>query len=138
MQLVHEYAPRVAYRAPRARLPRIPAAWSGTADCLTLIEYRYTINAILIRSVRDSEAEKLYRDEFSKPYHAIEKSARRRLMALDSAEDLKDLRAIPGNHLEKLSGDREGQYSIRINAQYRICFTWAQDGPADVEFVDYH
>jgi proteic killer suppression protein len=92
----------------------------------------------VIRSFRDPEAEKLFRDEFSKPYKAIERPARRRLTALDAAESLKDLNAIPGNHLEKLSGDREGQFSVRINAQYRICFVWTDEGPADVEIVDYH
>jgi len=57
---------------------------------------------------------------------------------LDSAVKLGDFAATPGNRLEKLSGDRAGQYSIRINDQWRICFTWKDDGPHDVEIVDYH
>lgn len=57
---------------------------------------------------------------------------------LDSAETLGDLAALPSNRLEALRGDRAGQYSIRINAQWRICFRWADDGPYDVEIVDYH
>jgi proteic killer suppression protein len=57
---------------------------------------------------------------------------------LDSAVKLGDLAASPGNRLEKLSGDRAGQYSLRINDQWRICFTWKADGPHDVEIVDYH
>ena len=57
---------------------------------------------------------------------------------LDSAESLKDLAALPGNRLETLRGDRAGQYSIRINEQWRICFRWEEDGPCDVEVVDYH
>lgn len=64
--------------------------------------------------------------------------ARRKLDAVDSAAQLNDLRVPPGNRLEPLHGDREGQHSIRINDQYRICFRWTQVGPEDVEIVDYH
>ncbi|MER0237701.1 type II toxin-antitoxin system RelE/ParE family toxin [Fulvimarina sp. MAC8] len=64
--------------------------------------------------------------------------AERRLRAVDNAVDLKDLRSPPGNRLEKLSGDRDGQHSIRINDQWRICFRWTDAGPEDVEIVDYH
>jgi proteic killer suppression protein len=64
--------------------------------------------------------------------------ARRKLVVLDAATDLNDLRAPPGNRLEALSGDRRGQHSIRINDQWRICFVWTSQGPADVEIVDYH
>ena len=64
--------------------------------------------------------------------------ASRKLDHLDSAERLDDLRVPPGNRLEKLSGDRRGQHSIRINEQYRICFTWSDGGPSDVEIVDDH
>lgn len=65
------------------------------------------------------------------------KAARRKLDQLDSVETLQSLRIPPGNHLEALGGNRKGQYSIRINDQYRICFGW-NDGPTDVEIVDYH
>jgi toxin HigB-1 len=92
----------------------------------------------VIRSFRDGEAKKLFDDEFSKKYQAIERSARRRLAALDAAEKLDDLRAVPGNHLEPLRGDRTGQHSIRVNAQHRICFIWTESGVDDVEIVDYH
>jgi len=64
--------------------------------------------------------------------------AGRKLDQLDSAVRLGDLAAPPGNRLERLRGSRRGQYSIRVNDQYRICFTWTPDGPADVEIVDYH
>ena len=64
--------------------------------------------------------------------------ARRKLDQLDSAETLSDLRAPPGNRLEALVGDRVGQHSIRINERYRICFHWSDQGPEDVEIVDYH
>ncbi len=64
--------------------------------------------------------------------------ARRKLDQLDSAEELADLRVPPGNRLEALRGDRVGQYSIRINEQYRVCFRWSVEGPEQVEVVDYH
>jgi proteic killer suppression protein len=64
--------------------------------------------------------------------------ARRKLDQLDSAEQLADLRVPPGNRLEGLRGDRAGQYSIRVNDQYRLCFRWSAEGPEDVEIVDYH
>ncbi|MFT3907431.1 MAG: type II toxin-antitoxin system RelE/ParE family toxin [Steroidobacteraceae bacterium] len=64
--------------------------------------------------------------------------ARRKLRQLEIAGRLDDLRIPPGNHLEALAGTRRGQYSIRINAQWRICFRWTPTGPEDVEIVDYH
>ena len=66
------------------------------------------------------------------------KVAGRKLDQLDSAERVEDLMIPPGNKLERLSGDRRGQYSIRINEKYWICFTWLDGGPGDVEIVDYH
>ncbi|MFK0572615.1 type II toxin-antitoxin system RelE/ParE family toxin [Endozoicomonas sp.] len=63
---------------------------------------------------------------------------RRKLDQLDSAVSLDDLKVPPGNRLEALTGDRKGQYSIRLNDQYRICFAWSNSGPADVEVTDYH
>lgn len=69
---------------------------------------------------------------------SLSRVAVRKLEALDSAETLQDLRVPPGNRLEALKGDRLGQHSIRINDQFRICFTWTDVGPEDVEIVDYH
>ena len=66
------------------------------------------------------------------------KVAARKLEQLDSVETLDDLRIPPGNRLEALAGDLEGMYSIRINDQYRVCFEWTEDGPAEVEIMDYH
>lgn len=92
----------------------------------------------MIQSFRCKRTEKLDGDEFVKAFAAIERSARKRLRWLHAATTLEDLRAIQGNRLEALAGDREGQYSIRINDQWRICFRW-EDGQAwDVEIVDYH
>ena len=68
----------------------------------------------------------------------IERAALHKLVMLDAAETLDDLRVPPGNRLEALRGDRAGQHSIRINQQWRICFHWTDAGPADVEIVDYH
>ena len=64
--------------------------------------------------------------------------ATRKLDMLNAAISLSDLKSPPSNHLEKLKGDRDGQFSIRINGQYRICFSWTDSGPSDVEIVDYH
>ncbi|WP_183440870.1 type II toxin-antitoxin system RelE/ParE family toxin [Pseudoduganella violacea] len=70
-------------------------------------------------------------------FDAIERVARRKLMVLHAASDLKDLSTPPGNHLKALSGNRVGQYSIRINERWRICFRWLADGAYEVEVVDY-
>jgi proteic killer suppression protein len=92
----------------------------------------------MIRSFRDSEAQKLFNDEFSKKYQAIERTAQRKLTMLDQAENLQDLALLPGTHLEALKKDRKGQHSIRINGQYCVCFTWANGNADNVEIVDYH
>lgn len=92
----------------------------------------------MIRTFRDEEAAKLFRDEFSKKYRAIERAARKRLLALDNADSLEDVAAIPGNRLEALQGDRQGQHSLRINDQFRVCFAWDAPYADDVEIVDYH
>ena len=92
----------------------------------------------MIRSFRDREAEKLFHDQFSKKYQNIERQAQRKLMQLDQAQVLENLARVPGNHLEALHGDREGQHSIRINSQYRICFRWQAADALEVEIVDYH
>jgi proteic killer suppression protein len=68
----------------------------------------------------------------------LQRAALRKLLLLDAAESLHDLRVPPGNRLEKLAGDREGQYSIRINDQWRVCFLWKDGGAHDVEITDYH
>lgn len=93
----------------------------------------------MIKSFLDQETEKIYQQKFSKKLpRVIQKIALRKLMMLDNAQCLNDLRVPPGNRLEPLSGDRKGQYSIRINDQYRICFKMIQDRVYQVEIVDYH
>lgn len=91
----------------------------------------------MIRTFRDKLTEKLYNRQFVKQFSGIERQALKRLRILDSAETLAKLGALPSNRLESLKGDRTGQYSIRINDQWRICFRW-DDAPYDVEIVDYH
>lgn len=91
----------------------------------------------MIKSFRCRDTEALADDEPVKRFRAIERVARRKLEVLESAGKLSDLRSPPGNRLEALKGDRKGQYSIRINDQWRICFRW-DEGAEAVEIVDYH
>ncbi len=93
----------------------------------------------VIRSFGDRESEKLFRRERSRAVPAsLTRATLRKLLILDAAECVEDLRMPPGNRLEKLKGDRAGQHSIRINDRYRICFVWRRDGAEAVEIVDYH
>jgi len=92
----------------------------------------------MIRSFADADTRTLFELGSVRQWQAIERQALRKLVQLDLAQSLGDMRAPPGNRLEALSGDRKGQWSIRINDQYRICFRWTDDGPTDVEIVDYH
>jgi proteic killer suppression protein len=92
----------------------------------------------MIRSFKDAATARLFGDEDVPRFRAIERQARRKLQLLDAAAALDDLRSPPGNRLEALKGDRKGQHSIRINDQWRICFTWGDSGVNGVEIVDYH
>ena len=92
----------------------------------------------MIQSFVDKRAKKLMNGERVAELANIEMQARTRLIRLDSATSLEDLRALRGNRLEALTGDRKGQFSTRINDQYRICFKWKAEGPTDVEITDYH
>jgi proteic killer suppression protein len=92
----------------------------------------------LIRSFQCKQTEALFHDESSRRFQAIARVARRKLLWLAAARDLSDLRSPPGNRLEALKGDRRGQYSIRVNDQWRICFVWRDGEAHDVEFADYH
>lgn len=91
----------------------------------------------MIRSFRCKETEKLFYLQRSRRFGNIAMVARRKLRMLDDAEALEDMAAIPGNRLEALGGDRNGQHSIRINDQWRICFTWRECAAESVEIVDY-
>jgi proteic killer suppression protein len=97
----------------------------------------------MIRSYKDTATEDLFNGISSKAARkacpqSLWKIAARKLDQIDSAEALDDLRIPPGNRLEALKGDRQGQHSIRINEQYRICFVWTEAGPEEVEILDYH
>jgi proteic killer suppression protein len=92
----------------------------------------------MIRSFRDAETEAIFRQQFSKKFRAIGKTALRRLFQLNRAIALQDLALVPGNRLEPLAGNRKGKYSIRINDQYRVCFGWKNGDAYDVEITDYH
>lgn len=93
----------------------------------------------MIRSFRDKESEKIFQRQRSRKLpHDIQQIALRKLRMLHNSQTLGDLRIPPANRLEKLSGDREGQYSIRVNDQWRICFVWLDGDAHDVEIVDYH
>jgi proteic killer suppression protein len=93
----------------------------------------------VIESFASKETEKIYLGEISTKLPLdIQRTARRKLLYLDEAEDLQDIQVVPGNRMEKLKGDRTGQYSIRINDQWRICFEWLDNKAGKVEIVDYH
>ena len=92
----------------------------------------------MIKTFRDKDTETLFSDISVRRFKAIERPARRKLYYLHRARSLQDLLVPPGNRLEGLSGNRAGQYSIRINNQWRICFTWIDGDACDVEIVDYH
>jgi toxin HigB-1 len=93
----------------------------------------------MIQSFRDKETEKVFNGRFSRKLpHDIQRLAERKLIMLHRSVDLNDLRVPPSNRLEALKGNRSGQYSIRINNQWRICFEWREDGAHKVEITDYH
>ncbi len=92
----------------------------------------------MIKSFADRLTEALYHGERVRAYQAIQEKAERKLVMLESATELADLREPPGNRLEALKGNREGQFSIRIDRQWRLCFRWVEGHAYDVEIVDYH
>jgi len=91
-----------------------------------------------IRSFNCADTEALYEGRKPKRFRNIEAVAQRKLQMLDDAVELRDLSSPPGNRLEALKDDRKGQHSIRINDQWRVCFVWTENGPKNVEIVDYH
>jgi len=93
----------------------------------------------MIRSFADRDTSRLFdRNPVRRYPSALQRALLRKLVALDAAETLDDLRVPPGNHLEKLTGNRAGQYSIRVNDQWRVCFRWHDGDAYEVELVDYH
>ena len=93
----------------------------------------------MIESFKDSDTERVWRRQRVRRFSSeLQRIANRKLLMLDAAAALVDLRVPPGNRLEALRGDRAGQHSVRVNDQWRICFTWTPAGPANVEITDYH
>jgi toxin HigB-1 len=93
----------------------------------------------VIESFKDSDTERVWRRQHVRRFGAeLQRITNRKLLLLDAAETLADLRVPPGNRLEALRGNRARQHSIRVNDQWRICFTWTPAGPANVEITDYH
>lgn len=93
----------------------------------------------MIKSFRSEDTEALFAGHTPRRFKPLEKAAQRKLHILNEAKDIqRDLGGIPGNRLEKLSGGREGQRSIRINDRWRVCFVWRKGDAFDVEIVDYH
>jgi toxin HigB-1 len=92
----------------------------------------------VIRSFRCADSERLFQREAVRRFKSIERQALRKLDMLDAAPDIRTLATLPGNRLEALKGDRKGQYSIRVNEQWRICFVWLEGHAYEVEIVDYH
>jgi proteic killer suppression protein len=93
----------------------------------------------VIRSFADRDTERLFARESPRRFRSeLQRTMLRKLVVIDAAERLEDLRSPPGNRLEKLKGDRAGQHSIRVNDQWRVCFRWKGVDAHDVEIVDYH
>ena len=92
----------------------------------------------MIHSFNDKDTEALFQSVLVPRFKNVERVARRKLLQLHAASELATLRIPPGNQLELLRGDRRGQHSIRIHAQWRLCFVWREDGAYQVEIVDYH
>jgi len=104
---------------------------------LTYHAERYTLRFV-IRSFHSDEAEWLFNGQPTRRLRAVARVVQRKLRQLHAAHELRDLAIFPGNRLEALSGDRRGQYSIRVNDRFRICFVWRDGEAHDVEIVDYH
>jgi proteic killer suppression protein len=101
--------------------------------------YRYAVRIVVIKSLGDKRTAAIFAGHIVRDLPLqIQRRARAKLLAIDAAKQLDDLRAPPGNRLEALHGDRQGQISIRINDQWRICFVWRDGETWEVEIVDYH
>lgn len=92
----------------------------------------------MIESFACKDTQQVFEGHCPRRFRSFQEAAERKLQMLDSADDLRDLRWLPGNRLEKLGGDRVGQWSIRINDQWRVCFKWEEGRAINVEITDYH
>lgn len=132
----HRWQPNaIPFSAARLRGVAGAARSHLTLDVINGLRYACSV----IRSFRDSETQKIFERSRSRRFSAgVQKLALRKLLILDAAESLDDLRVPPGNRLEKLKGNREGQHSVRVNDQWRVCFVWKDGDAHEVEVVDYH
>ena len=131
----------VNFGHPPARCARVPLRGAKGGYWFTLDVYHHeSIFCCVVLSCRDRLTRLFASGEFVGAFQGFEQQVERRLSILNAAPSLDTLRALPSNRLESLRGSRAGQYSIRINRQWRVCFTWNQGatGPSDVEIVDYH
>ena len=92
----------------------------------------------MIKNFKCKDTERLYNRKFVKKFSGIERQALMKLDRVDATPLLSDLTALPGNRFDALTGDRDGQFSVRVNDQYGVCFKWKEDNAFDVEIVDYH
>ena len=140
IRVVRVPARDVVLRADRSGGPGGAAGQEPRGNCCRAKRFARTLyDAPVIRSFADKATERLSRRESVPALDPrIRRAALRKLRMLDSASSLEELRVPPGNRLERLKGDRSGQYSIRINDRWRICFRWSDAGPEEVEIVDYH
>ena len=117
----------------------VECGFTPLKNCLFDIYTHHSYNIYMIKSFADKETELIYNQKFSKKLPTtIQKVVLRNLMMIDNAKCQEDLRVPPSNHLEQLARDRKGQHSIRINDQWRVCFTEKDGHYYDVEIVDYH
>jgi toxin HigB-1 len=122
----------------RAALSAIPNRTASRDDSVDST-YRYAVRLIVIKSFADKRTAAIFAGYAVRDLPPqIQRRARVRLLAIDAAKQLDDLRVPPGNRLEALRGDRKGQHSVRINEQWRVCFVWREGEAWDVEIVDYH
>lgn len=105
---------------------------------MTVLSYGDTIRRVAIKSFKCADTCDLFKGRRVRRWVNIEGAALRKLAMLHRAASIDDLRVPPGNRLEALKGDRKGQYSIRVNERWRVCFRWARTDAVDVEIVDYH
>ncbi len=125
-------------RVPLQRLLGDVMRWSSDLTSSVIDGLRHILG-LVIRSFGNKDTERIWHEQYVKRMdRSMQRATLRKLELIHAAKDVEDLRIPPGNRLEQVSGDRRGQHSIRVNAQWRLCFVWREEGAEDVELVDYH